>query len=136
MFITSRTLGSILFSLVLLSGSAWAAPTIQGNVKGPGGKPLQGAEVRLQSKDKKEASKVAKTDLQGRYTFNNLAAGSSYDVNVTANGMAATSAQNVVATTRGAISVNFSLKNQTGTTANGAPAKKKARKLVYRPPET
>jgi hypothetical protein len=135
MSITSRTLGSVLFSLVLLSGSAWAAPlTIQGDVKGPDGKPVPSAEVRIQRAGNKVFGGTLKTDAQGRYLFKDLALGT-YILRASANGMATTSVENVLTRADGAVRVDFNLKKQTGAASAGA-AKKKATHMVYVPPET
>lgn len=128
-----RKLASLLTALICISASAWAASSVvQGEVKGPDGKALSGADVRLQRKGDKTA-KVTKTDPRGRYAFKDLQLGS-YDLTASANGMAATAAQNVGTSDRGAVSVNFNLKNQTGTAAAAAP-KKKAKKMVWMEPE-
>jgi len=132
---TSRTLGSVLFSLVLLSGSAWAASlTIQGDVKGPDGKPVPSAEVRIQRTDNKIFGGTLKTDAQGRFVFKNLAMGT-YMLRASANGMAATSVDNVLTRAEGAVRVNFNLKKQTGA-ASATPSKKKATHMVFVPAET
>ncbi len=129
-----RKIASLFTALALLSGSAWAASSIvQGDVKGPDGKALSGAEVRLQRKGDKASAQTAKTDARGRYAFKDLRIGS-YDLTASANGMAATAAQNVGTTDRGAVSVNFNLKTQTGAAAT-ALSKKKAKKLVWMEPE-
>ena len=135
MSITSRTLGSALVSLVLLGGSAWAASSvIQGDVKGPDGKAVKNAEVLIQRTDNKVFGGTLKTDAQGRYVFKDLKLGT-YMLRASANGMAATSVENVLTRSEGAVRVNFDLKKQTGT-ASAAPAKKKATHMVFCPPVT
>jgi hypothetical protein len=125
---------SILTALMLIAGSAWATTgVIQGDVKGPGCKALSGAQVHLQRTGDKNSATTAKTDAKGRYVFQGLTMGS-YNLTASANGMAATAAQNVTTSPSGAISVNFNLKHQTGAATSAAP-KKKATKMVYMPPE-
>jgi hypothetical protein len=133
---TSRILGSLFFSLLLASGSAWAAPlTIQGDVKGPDGKPVPSAEVRIQRVDSKVFGGTLKTDAQGRYLFKDLALGT-YILRASANGMAATSVDNVLTRSEGAVRVDFKLKKQTGTASAAPVAKKKATHMVFVPAET
>lgn len=133
---SSRKVVSAITALVLLGGTAWAAAPamIQGDVKGPDGKALNGADVRIQRKGGQAFAKAMKTDAKGRYVFKDLTVGS-YDLMVSANGMAATAAQNVATTERGAVRVNFDLKNQTGKGGTAA-TKKKAKKMVWMPGET
>ena len=136
MSIISRKLGSALLGLVLLSGSAWAGPTtIKGEVKGPDGRPVKGAEVMIERNGAKGPSNSMKTDSQGRYVFTYLDPGT-YNVQASANGLAATGAENVMPKPDSAISVNFMLKKQTGTVPATAQVKKKAKHMVWMPPET
>ncbi len=130
-----RTLGSVLFSLVLLTGSASAAPTaIHGDVKGPDGRPVKGAEVTIERKGGKVWSNTMRTDRDGRFNFQYLEVGA-YNLRVNANGLAPTAAQDVRTKMDAAIGVTFNLKKQTGTAA-AAPAVKKAKHMVWMPPET
>lgn len=130
MLITSRGIRFGLLGLLLASSSSWAA-AIQGDVKGPDGKGIKGADVRMERKDKKTAPVAVKTDQRGHYAFMNLDLGT-YALRVSANGMAATSSDNVKARSDGAVRVDFNLKNQAGNVATSA--KKKTHK-VWMPPE-
>jgi len=135
MFTTSRRLfWSVSICLVFLSGSAWAAGigVIQGEVKGPDGSLLQGADVRIERKDVKGAPMTAKTDRKGSYTFRNLDLGA-YALTASANGMAPTTIQNVKARSEGAVRINFNL-NQAG--AAKVAGKKKATHMVWVPSDT
>lgn len=107
---------------------------IQGDIKGPDGKPIKGAEVRYQRKDDKNVTGSTKTDGQGRYTLKNLVI-ASYTLSVSANGMATTSAENVKARSDGAVSVNFDLKKQSGA-QTASTTKKKAKHMVWMPATT
>jgi hypothetical protein len=50
--ITSRLFGSVLISLVLMSGNAWAGtPALEGIVKDATGRPIKGADVRIEARD-------------------------------------------------------------------------------------
>ncbi len=76
MYNRARSFGVILSFLILLVGGAWVqAGTIQGEVKGPDGKPAGGAEIRIEQNDLKQAAKTVKADQKGRYLFEGLAVG-------------------------------------------------------------
>src|SRR4029077_5816801 len=73
-----RTLPNVLVSLVavLFCSSASADnKSIQGTVIGTNGKPLPGAEVRVDRTDAKSAAALAKTDAKGHYVVKALPAG-------------------------------------------------------------
>ena len=79
--ITSRLLGPVLISLVLMSGNAWAGtPVLEGFVKDATGRPIRGGDVRIEAKN---FSKIVKTDANGHYISNGLAA-STYKVTLVA----------------------------------------------------
>ncbi len=126
MLISSRKIGLSLSALFLISGTAWSA-AIQGNVKGPDGKALKGAEVRIERKDKSASAASVKTDAQGRYEFKNLEAGT-YKLLAASNGMAATASDNIKTRNDGAVRVDFNLKTQT---VAGAPKKKTHKVWVH-----
>jgi hypothetical protein len=129
-------MGSVLLGLVLLSGSAWAGvTTIQGDVKGPDGKPVNGAVVTIERKGGKAWTNFMKTDHEGRFVFKYLDVGA-YNLRVSANGLAATAAEDVRAKMDAAITVTFNLKKQTGAAAAGPVVKKKAKHMVWMPAET
>lgn len=128
MLIISRKIGLSLSALLLLGATAWSA-AIQGDVRGPDGKPIAGAEVRLDRTDKKGAPSIVKTDRQGLYTFAKIEVGT-YKVVAAAKDMAATASSNIKARSEGVVRVDFSLKKQT---VAAAPKKKTHR--VWMPPE-
>jgi uncharacterized surface anchored protein len=122
MLITSRQIGLGILGLFLLSGSAWAA-AIQGDVRGPDGKAVAGADVRIDRKDKKAAPMAVKTDHQGQYSFTKLDVGT-YKLQASSNGMAATASNDIKTRSDGTVRVDFSLK-----TAKAAATKKKMHKV-------
>ncbi|SRR6266496_2052902 len=70
------------FIVLILAGAFVLAPSalaqvasLQGNVLGTDGRPLQRAEVRMEAKDKPSASITAVTGNSGRYLFAELPAG-------------------------------------------------------------
>jgi uncharacterized surface anchored protein len=131
----SLQIGFILLGSALLMGSLRAAtPSIQGDIKGPDGKPLPGAEVRIERKDAKASPVTVTADKNGRYVFKNLALGT-YKVIASKNGIAATAADNIRTRAEGAVRVDFDLKKQTGEAKASAPAKK-AKHMVWVPADT
>lgn len=119
MFTASRKIGFGLLGLVFLSSTAWSA-AIQGEVKGPNGNLLKGAEVRVERKDKKGSAVVATTDRKGSYSFPNLDLGT-YKLTAAANGMTAASGD-IKTRKDGAVRVDFDLKS-------GTAVKKKTHKV-------
>jgi hypothetical protein len=55
--------------------SSFAASSLQGEIRGVDGRPLSGAQVRIDRKDKNSHSIVVTTDAKGRYTANGLTGG-------------------------------------------------------------
>ena len=121
---------------VVILGSIFAAAaamaqtsSIEGVVRGPDGKPMKGADVRLESKSKGVAAQMAKTDTSGRYQFANLGV-AKYRVTVLWGSKVQGFIDNVNTTTSKAARVDFDLKGG----AAGQP--KKAKHLVWVPSET
>ena len=65
--------------------SSFAASSLQGEIRGVDGRPLSGAQVRIDRKDKNRAPIVATTDANGRYTANGVGAGV-YRITVVSDG--------------------------------------------------
>ena len=71
------------FSIALVLTGAFVFPpsalaqlaSLQGNVLGPDGRPLQGAEVRVEAKEKPGVPFTAITGKKGQYSFAGLPAG-------------------------------------------------------------
>jgi Carboxypeptidase regulatory-like domain len=62
-------------AFVLVPNALAQVAPLQGNVLGTDGRPLQGAEVRLEGKDKPSAPIATVTGSNGQYLFAGLAAG-------------------------------------------------------------
>jgi len=115
----SRIVSSVLFGSLLLAGSAAVqAATIQGTVKGPDGKPISGAEVRIEGMKSTQALKSVKTDQKGNYVFKDVAVGT-YKLTTWVNKVP-TQIGNVKARSEGVVRVDFDIK----ATAAKAGAKK------------
>jgi hypothetical protein len=124
--ITSRLFGSVLISLVLMSGNAWAGtPALEGIVKDATGRPIKGGDVRIEAKS---FSKIVKTDANGHYISDGLAA-STYKVTLVVNGSVKASILNAKTHLGKPTQLNFDL------TAKTASAKKHTHS-VWCPTET
>jgi Carboxypeptidase regulatory-like domain len=130
----SRLIGLGLFGLIILAGNVWAAPSaIEGIVKDPNGRPISGADIRIEGKNQ-TFSQVVKSDAKGHYLYNGLTAGATYRVSLLVNGAVKASINNVQTKAGDPTQLNFDLKKGTGSQAS-APAKK-GKHYVYMPAKT
>jgi tetratricopeptide (TPR) repeat protein len=74
--------------LLLFAGASWAQTiaAIQGDVKGPDGQPVKGAQILIERQDMKGTYKGAKTDKKGHYIYNGLPFPGTYTVSVFVDG--------------------------------------------------
>ena len=108
MFIKSLQIG--LMGFLLCAATAWAGPaSIQGIVKDAKGKPIKGADVRVESRDGKQLFNTVKTDAKGRYISQGLQPGV-YRVSLVVNGAVKASIGNTKTKSDQATQLNFDLK--------------------------
>jgi hypothetical protein len=132
MFIKSLQIG--LMGFLLCAASAWAGPaSIQGIVKDAQGKPIKGADVRVESKDGKQLFNTVKTDTKGRYTSQGLQPGV-YRVSLVVNGAVKAAIGNTKTTSDQATQLNFDLKPVAAGQASAE--QKKGKHMVWMPPST
>ncbi|PYT17711.1 MAG: hypothetical protein DMG59_06580 [Acidobacteria bacterium] len=94
MHATLRKLMIVVPIIVLFSVACWGQTTaLEGDVKGPDGKPLQGALVKIDRKDIKGNYKV-KTDKKGHYFYGGLPIGT-YRVSIEVDGKEMDAVDNV-----------------------------------------
>jgi hypothetical protein len=98
--------------ILFVTFSAAAGTSLEGLVKDPAGRPIKGADVRIEAKN---FSKVLKTDANGRYVCNGLGAGT-YKVTLVQNGQVKASIANAKTQAGKATQLNFNLTGQTATT--------------------
>src|SRR5215471_21703302 len=104
MFFRSLILSFV--GLFLVAFSAWAGTSVlQGIVKDPTGRPIKGADVRIEAKN---FDKVVKTDGNGHYVSDGLAVGA-YKVTLVVNGAVKASIQNAKTQSGKPTQLNFSL---------------------------
>ncbi len=132
MFVKSLQIG--LMGLFLCAANAWAGPaSIQGIVKDAKGKPIKGADVRIESRNGKQVFNMAKTDAKGRYISQGLQPGV-YRVSLIVNGAVKASITNTQTKSDQATQLNFDLKPVTA--AQASTGQKKSKHLVWIPPST
>ena len=108
MSIKSLQIGFI--GLLLCVANAWAGPSsIQGIVNDAKGKPIRGADVRIESKDGKQLFNTVKTDVKGRYISQGLQPGV-YRVTLMVNGAMKGSIMNTKTKADQPTQLNFDLK--------------------------
>jgi len=122
MFFRSLILSFV--GLFLVTFSAWAGTSVlQGIVKDPTGRPIKGADVRIEAKN---FAKVVKTDANGRYISDGLAVGA-YKVTLVVNGVVKASIPNAKTQVGKPTQLNFDL------TAKTASANKHTHKVWVGP---
>jgi 5-hydroxyisourate hydrolase-like protein (transthyretin family) len=120
--------------LVLCAASAWAGPSsIQGIVNDAKGKPIKGADVRIESRDGKQLFNTVKTDAKGRYISQGLAPGV-YRVSLVMNGAVKASITNTKTKSDQATQLNFDLRPVPAKQVAGA--EKKGKHMVWVPAST
>jgi hypothetical protein len=122
-------LALVLGSIFLATAAAAQTTAIEGVVRGPGGKPMKNADVRLESKAKAVAAQTTKTDTSGRYRFANVGVGK-YRVTILSGSQVQGFIDNVNTSNSKAAKVDFDIK---GAVAGQA---KKTKHLVWVPNET
>ncbi|PYI99617.1 MAG: hypothetical protein DME98_00095 [Verrucomicrobia bacterium] len=129
-----KLLRVVFVGLVLSVANAWAAPSvIQGIVKDAKGQPIKGADVRIESKDGSKLLKTVKTDGNGRYVSDGLAAGV-YRVTLVVNGAVKASIMNTKTMVDQPTQLNFDLKPVPAAQANIVA--KKGKHMVWVPAAT
>ena len=132
MFIKSLQIG--LMGFLLCAASAWAGPaSIQGIVKDAQGKPIKGADVRIQSQNGKQLFNTVKTDTQGRYISQGLQPGV-YRVSLVVNGAVKADIGNTKTKSDQATQLNFDLKPVAAGQASAE--QKKGKHMVWVPAGT
>jgi Carboxypeptidase regulatory-like domain len=123
-----------IIGLMLCATNAWAGPaSIQGVVKDAQGKPIKGANVRIESRDGKQVFNTVKTDTQGRYISEGLQPGV-YRVSLVVNGAVKAAIGNTKTKSDQATQLNFDLKPVAAGQASAE--QKKGKHMVWMPPTT
>jgi len=112
-------IGSLLVTFTVCAGTS----ALEGVVKDPSGRPVKGADVRIEAKN---FSKVVKTDANGRYVCNGLGV-ATYKATLVISGQVKASVANANTQAGKPTQLNFKLTGQT------APAKKHTHMVFMRP---
>jgi len=108
MFIKSIWIGFIGVVLFVASASA-ASSVLQGIVKDAKGHPIQGADIRIEATNTGRLLTRVKTNVNGRYSLESLAAGN-YRVTLVVNGAVKASINNTTLEPGESTHLNFELK--------------------------
>ena len=108
MFIKSIWIGFIGVTLFVASASA-ASSVLQGLVKDAKGRPIQGADIRIEATNTGRLLTTVKTNVDGRYSLEGLAAGN-YRVTLVVNGAVKASINNTTLEPGESTHLNFELK--------------------------
>ena len=108
MFIKSIWIGFIGVMLFVASASA-VRPLLQGIVKDAKGHPIKGADIRIEATNTGRLLTTVKTNVNGRYSLEGLAAGH-YRVTLVVNGAVKASINNTTLKLGESTQLNFELK--------------------------
>ena len=111
--------GSLLVTFTVLAGTS----VLEGVVKDPNGRPVKGADVRIEAKN---FSKIVKTDANGHYVCDGLGV-ATYKATLVINGQVKASIANAKTQAGKPAQLNFNLTGQT------ASAKKHTHMVFVRP---
>jgi carboxypeptidase family protein len=98
-------------AFVLSPTASAQVSSIQGDIRGVDGRPLQGAEVRIERIDKKSPSITIKTNAKGSYSSSGLSVGT-YKISVVEGGVVKSSVN--VKTVADKARIDFDLKPSAG----------------------
>src|SRR6266478_7031259 len=111
-----------LIGLFLSTANAWAASSVlEGIVKDAKGHPIEGADIRIETKNGGRLLTTMKADVNGRYSLEGLPAGN-YRVTLVVNGAVKTSINNTTVEASQSTQLNFDL---TQARASGTMNKRK-----------
>ena len=96
--------------LILFVASAWAASSVlEGIVKDAKGHPIEGADIRIETKNGGRLLTTVKTDVNGRYILDGLSAGN-YRITLVVHGAVKTSINNTAIESGEPTKLNFDLR--------------------------
>src|SRR5438067_10151576 len=105
-----KSIWIVLIGVMLFVASASAASSVlQGIVKDANGHPIQGADIRIEATNTGRLLTTAKTNVNGRYSLEGLAAGN-YRVTLVVNGAVKGSINNTTLEPGESTHLNFELK--------------------------
>jgi hypothetical protein len=98
-----------LIGLILSTASAWATGSVlEGIVKDTKGRPIEGADIRIETKNGGRLLTTVKTDVSGRYILEGLPVGN-YRITLAVNGAVKSSINNTTIESGEPTQLNFDL---------------------------
>ena len=95
--------------ILLVAGARAASSVLEGIVKDAKGHPIEGADIRIETKNGGKLLTTVKTDVNGRYILNGLPAGN-YRITLVAHGAVKTSINNTTIESGEPTKLNFDLR--------------------------
>ena len=130
----SRLTGLLVLGSLVLTGNLFAAGSaVEGVIKDASGRPIGGAQIRIEARNGASRSTMVRSDASGHYTYDGLAPGVTYRVTLLINGAVKASINNVLAKA-GSTTLNFDLK--TSSVSGNRVVTKNGKHYVYIPAET
>jgi Carboxypeptidase regulatory-like domain len=124
-----RSIAVVFLGMFFLALRAQALPALEGTVNDANGRPLPGAEIRVETPDSGSVLKVARTDGSGHYLSGTMAA-DTYRVSLVVNGAVKASIKNVGVLPVDPTQLNFQLKQ------GGATPQAQGKHFVWVPSAT
>ena len=129
-----RSMKACALGALILAGNLFAAgSTVEGTVKDANGRPISGAEIKVEARNGARGSNLVRSDSRGHYIYDGLAPGVTYRVTLLLNGSVKASINNVLAK-GGSTQLNFDLK--ASSVSGNRVATKNGKRYVYIPAET
>ena len=122
-------LAALIFSRSLFAQNC----SVEGIVKDPNGRPVAGAEVRVEARNASNWNRYVKSDPRGHYILDGLTPNVTYRVTLVISGNVKASINNVLAKS-GSTELNFALK--TSSVSGNRVVTKNGKHYVYIPSET
>ena len=94
--------------MLFIASESGASFVLQGIVKDANGHPIEGADIRIETKNSGRLLTTVKTDANGRYSLEGLPSGN-YRVTLVVNGAVKTSINNTTVEQGASIQLNFDL---------------------------
>ena len=124
----------LVLSAFVFAGHLFAAASaVEGRVKDGNGRPIGGADVRIEARNGHSLTGLVKSDARGHYIYDSLTPGVTYRVTLLINGAVKASINNVLAKS-GSTELNFELK--TSSVSGDRVVTKNGKHYVYVPSET
>ena len=124
----------LVLAVFVFAGDLFAAGSaVEGIVRDGNGRPIGGADIRIEARNGHGFTGLVKSDGRGHYFFDGLSPGTTYRVTLLINGAVKASINNVLAKS-GPTELNFALK--TNSVSGDRTVTKNGKHYVYIPTET